>query len=95
MATNDSTKILVPVRRHDVTVSFDDILTPLKQTARNLTRSGQTDESLREALDPNVAQDLQIFTDLVHQLSDVVQQINQKAPHLLASKTGPPPDSTE
>lgn len=93
MATNDDKVIMVPVPRHDVTLTFDDILTPLTQTAKKLMQAAPTDESLSEALDPKIAQDLQLFTDLVTQLSDVVKRINQRAPNLLASKPGPPPAS--
>ena len=45
------------------------------------------------ALDPEVVQHLQTFTNLVTQLKDVVSQINQIDPSLLASRPGPPPSA--
>jgi hypothetical protein len=77
---------MVPVKRYDVTLTLDDILTPLTKTASNLTQAGQG-----AAMNPEAAQHLQKFTELVTQLQDVVSHINQIDPSLLASKAGPPP----
>jgi hypothetical protein len=89
MSTDDATPqiTMVPVKRYDVTLTLDDILTPLTETATHLNSAGL----VRTAVDPDVAQHLQTFTDLVSQLKDVVAQINQIDPNLLASKPGPPP----
>jgi hypothetical protein len=88
MSTNDTPQIImVPVKRYDVVLTLDDILTPLTQTAASLTTAGM----LGPGADPQIAQHLQQFTDLVTQLKDVVGRINQIDASLLASKPGPPP----
>lgn len=87
MATDNSSQvIMVPVKRYDVTLTLDDIMTPLTRTGGHLTKG-----RVGKALDPEVAQLLHKFTDLVTQLKDVVNQLNQIDPSLLASKAGPPP----
>jgi hypothetical protein len=80
---------MVPVKRYDVTLTLDDILTPLTQTAGHLNTAGM----VGQATDPQVAQLMQQFTDLVSQLKDVVAKINAIDPTLLASKPGPPPSA--
>ena len=88
MSTDDTPQVtMVPVKRYDVVLSMDDILTPLSQTTTHLNNAG----IVGAATDPEVAQLLQRFNDLVSQLKDVVNQINQIDPSLLASKPGPPP----
>ncbi len=88
MSTDDTPQItMVPVKRYDVTLTMDDILTPLSQTTTHLNVAG----IVGGATDPEVAQLLERFNDLVAQLKDVVSQINQIDPSLLASKPGPPP----
>jgi hypothetical protein len=77
---------MVPVTRHEVTVSLTDILTPLTQTAANLTAAGHP-----AVQDPEMAQHLANFTNLVTQLQDVVTRINQLDATVLASRPGPPP----
>jgi len=90
MATDDTPQvIMVPVKRYDITLTLDDILTPLTQTASNLALAAAPGA----ALDPEVVQHLQTFTSLVNQLKDVVSQINQIDPSLLASRPGPPPSA--
>ena len=87
MATDQSPQvIMVPVKRYDVNLTLDDILTPLTQTSGHVARA-----PLGKALDPEVAQLLRKFTDLVTQLKDVVNQINKIDPSLLAPRAGPPP----
>lgn len=78
--------ILVPVKRYDVTLTLNDILIPLTQTAANLSQA-----RTGAVMDPHVAEHLQRFTDLVTQIKDVVAQIDQIDPSLLASRPGPPP----
>ena len=89
MSTDDTTPqiTMVPVKRYDVNLSLDDILTPLTQTASQVN----SDSRVGAALDPEVVQHLQTFTDLVTQLKDVVAHINQIDSTLLASKSGPTP----
>ena len=73
-----------------VTLTLDDILTPLTQTATHLATAGL----LSGAADhPEMAQHLQRFTELVSQLREVASQIDQIDPTLLASKPGPPPSA--
>ena len=88
MSTDDATPqiTMVPVKRYDINLTLDDILTPLTQTASQLNGG-----RVGAALDPEVAQHLQTFTDLVTQLKDVVSRINQIDPTLLASKPTTPP----
>ena len=90
MSTADTPQVtMVPVKRYDVTLTMDDILTPLTQTTTHLNTAGM----VGAATDPEVAQLLQRFNELVSQLKDVVTQINQIDPTLLASKAGPPPSA--
>ncbi len=91
MSTDDTPQVtMVPVKRYDVTLTLDDILTPLTQTATHLGTAGM----LGAATDhPEMAQHLQRFTDLVSQLKDVIGHIDQIDPSLLASKPGPPPSA--
>jgi len=79
---------MVPVKRYDVTLSLDDILIPLTQTAANLTQA-----NIGSSQDPAVAEHLQKFTDLVNQLKEVTGHLNTLDPTLLASKAGPPPSA--
>jgi hypothetical protein len=91
MSTNDTPQIImVPVKRYDVVLTLDDILTPLTQTAASLNAAGM----IGAGVDPQIAQHLQEFTDLVTQLKDVVGRINQIDASLLASKPGPPPTTS-
>jgi hypothetical protein len=90
MSTDDTSHVtMVPVKRYDVTLTMDDILTPLAQTTTHLNTTG----IVSAATDPEVTELLQRFNDLVSQLKDVVNQINQIDPSLLASKPGPPPSA--
>jgi ABC-type transporter Mla subunit MlaD len=89
VSTDDKPPVtMVPVKRYDVTLSLDDILTPLTQTAANLAQA-----NIGAAQDPAVAEHLQKFTDLVSQLKEVTSNINSIDPSLLASKAGPPPSA--
>jgi hypothetical protein len=89
MSTDDKPPVvMVPVKRYDVTLELDDILTPLTQTAANLTQA-----NVGAATDPTVAAHLQRFNDLVSQLKEVTSTINQIDSSLLASKPGPPPSA--
>jgi ABC-type transporter Mla subunit MlaD len=95
MTTNDQPQVpdtppvtMVPVKRYDITLTMDDILAPLTQTAANLAQA-----QVGSATDPTVAEHLQKFTDLVSQLKEVSSNINSLDPTLLASKAGPPPSA--
>ncbi|HLZ31536.1 MAG TPA: hypothetical protein VKV73_29810 [Chloroflexota bacterium] len=90
MSTSDSPQVqMVQVKRYDITLTLDDILTPLTQTSTHLNTAGL----VGAATDPQVGELMQKFTDLVTQLKDVVAQINAIDPSLLASKPGPPPSA--
>jgi hypothetical protein len=86
MSTGDSPYVqMVEVKRYDISLTLEDILNPLIQTASRVTQAAPG-----AALDPEVAQHLQRFTELVTQLKDVVTQINSINPSLLASTPTPP-----
>lgn len=92
MATNEPHRITVPVRRYDVNLSLDDILVPLTRTSAALTQAAHQPASVfAAAAQPEAAQLLQRFTQLVSELREVVDRINQIDPNLLASKPGPRP----
>ena len=88
MSEQDNTPdiTMVPVTKHEVVLSLDDLLDPLTRTAENLNRAG-----LGRVNDPEVAEQLQEFTQLVTQLKEVGTRINVMDPDLLASKRGLPP----
>jgi hypothetical protein len=89
MSTDDTPEvIMVEVKRYDVNLSLDDLITPLTQTVDNLHAAGMVTP------DSEVAQHLQTFNDLVSQLKNVVGNINSIDPNLLASKPGPPPSAS-
>lgn len=77
---------MVPVAKHEVTLTLEDLLDPLTRTADNLSRArvGRVEE-------PEVAAQLQEFTSLVSQLKEVGVRLNGMDPQLLASKADPPP----
>lgn len=74
--------ILVPVKRYDINLTFDDILTPLTRTESHqpAARSVTTQR-------PELDQLLQQFADLARQLKDVIARINEIDPSVLAPKT--------
>jgi hypothetical protein len=86
MSTDDTPEVIkVEVKKYNVTLSLDDLISPLTQTVDNLHAAGMVTP------DSEVAQHLQTFNDLMSQLKDVVGNINTIDPNLLASKPGPPP----
>ena len=92
MATNEPQRITVPVKRYDINLSLDDILTPLTRTSAALTLAAhQRLPGFAAAAQPETAQLLHRFTQLVAELREVVDRINQIDPSLLASKPGPRP----
>ena len=87
MAQDNSREVtMVPVKRYDVTLTLDEILTPLGRTSGHLAQA-----RMLESADQRIPDLLERFTQLVAELNDVVSQINQIDPTLLASKPGPPP----
>ena len=81
MPTEDDPEVVqVPVRRHDVNLTLDDIMTPLTQASSRLAQPG----AAAEAMDPRLTELLQKFGELAGQLKDVASQINQIDPTFLA-----------
>lgn len=78
-APPDPILVDVPIGEH--TFGFDDIFKPLAQSADTHLSTGN--------LSPEVAALVQKMRDLTTELNDVVAQINQLAPGLLAPT--PPP----
>lgn len=94
--------IMVPVKKYDVNLTLDDILTPLTQTADHAAppaAGAGPDEVSRLAVtgsaaaNPELAQHLQTLSQLASQLKDVVSKINQIDPTVLAPTPGQPPKS--
>ena len=77
---------LVPVKRYDVNLTLDDLLTPLTQTAAKLTQAGPG-----AAATPELAQHLQTLSDLAGQIKEVVGKINQIDPTMLSPTPQQPP----
>lgn len=102
MSTDATPDIVqVPVKRYDVNLTLDDILTPLTQTASHVTQpgaAGQPNTVTRLAAagaggtaNPELAQHLQTLSELAGQIKDVVSKINQIDPTLLAPTSGQSP----
>jgi len=91
MATDTPRDVtMVPVKRYDISLSMDEILTPLAKTAGHLSRARMMPAENEEA-----ARLMQRFTELVNELKSVTEQINRIDPSLLASKPGPPPGGSD
>lgn len=88
---SDPPKVIqVPVKRHDVNLSLQDILAPLIQFA-NQSRVAQA-----VAAAPEVQQHAQQLGDLARQLHDLVGRLNDIDPKLLAPgpQTNTPDDTS-
>jgi hypothetical protein len=72
---------MVDVPVQEVTLGFDDLFKPLAQSADNHLAGG--------ALTPEVAALVQKMKDLTTQLNEVIAQINQLDPGLLAPTPTP------
>jgi uncharacterized protein Yka (UPF0111/DUF47 family) len=88
MTTDDVPEVvMVPVRRYDINLTLDDIISPLEQTASSLIEARSVSTT-----DPRLAEHLQKLSELASQLKQVVNQVNQIDPTLLApSPTERPP----
>jgi ABC-type transporter Mla subunit MlaD len=86
MSTEDVPKIVqVPVKRYDVNLTLDDILTPLTQLgARRAQERATSAEGATSAASSEIDQHLQQLSDLARQLKDVISRINQADPTVLA-----------
>lgn len=82
MSTGDAPQIvMVDVPVGEVTLTFDQIFTPLAQSADTHLAGG--------TLSDEVAALVQRMKDLTTELNDVVSQINQLAPGLLGPTPSP------
>lgn len=81
------TIVQVPVKRYDVNLTLDDLLTPLIELSAR-----RAQEKVASAEISEVDQHVQQLSDLARQLKEVISRINQADPTILASpKQGPPP----
>jgi hypothetical protein len=79
MTTEEAPNIIeVPVKRYDVNLTLDDILTPLMQMSER-----QRQARTAAAPSPELDQLLQQLGDLARQLKEVVNRVNQADPTLL------------
>lgn len=83
MSTGDT-----PAKRYDVNITFDDFVNALNEKTRGLAQTGPG-----AAADPESAQYMQKLTELAVRLRQVVDQVNQVDPTLLAPPPGQPPSS--
>ncbi|HEY0580997.1 MAG TPA: hypothetical protein VGE94_02385 [Chloroflexota bacterium] len=82
---NPTNVILVPVKRYDVNLTLEDILTPLTQTtAPAEPAAAPTLIAADTAATPELAQLLRQLADLAAQMKYVVAQINRIDPTVLA-----------
>ncbi|MGI8915107.1 MAG: hypothetical protein ACR2JY_15195 [Chloroflexota bacterium] len=87
MSTESTPQVtMVPVKRYDVNLTLDDILTPLTAKEGTSSQAGPG-----AAANPELAQHLQALSALAGQLKDVVSKINQIDPTMLAPTPGQPP----
>ena len=94
MATDDVPKIVqVPVKRYDVNLTLEDILTPLTQLSAQRAQQRAASVRSSEAVQSSeMDQHLQQLSDLARQLKEVISRINEADPTVLAPTTqGPPP----
>jgi hypothetical protein len=94
MATDDVPKIVqVPVKRYDVNLTLEDILTPLTQLSAHRAQQRAASVQSSEAVQSSeMDQHLQQLSDLARQLKDVISRINEADPTVLAPTTqGQPP----
>jgi len=81
MSTSDTNDVTIDVPIGTHALGFDDIFKPLAQSADNHLNTGN--------LSPEVTALVQQMKDLTTQLNEVVAQINQLAPGLLAPTPTP------
>jgi len=87
MSTADPPKvIMVPVKRYDINLTLDDIMSPLTRMSANL--AAQAAPAVAPGSD--VHQHVQQLSDLAQQVRDVVSRINKADPTLLAPKPTAP-----
>ena len=80
MSTPDTPNvIMVPVKRYDINISLDQILTPLTQMSASLAQ-----KTAAPAPGSDLHQHVQQLSDIAHQLKDVVGRINAADSSLLA-----------
>ena len=98
MSTESTPQVaMVAVKRYDVNLTLDDILTPLTQSAGKApeagpgTTGGVAQPGSGAAANPDLAQHMQTLSALAGQLQEVVSKINQIDPTLLAPTPRQPP----
>ena len=98
MSTERTSQVaMVAVKRYDVNLTLDDILTPLTQSAGKVPEAGPgTTGSVAQsgsgaAGNPDLAQHMQTLSALAGQLKEVISKINQIDPTLLAPTPRRPP----
>jgi len=87
MATDEAPEIVqVPVKRYDVNLTLDDLLTPLIELSAR-----RAQEKVASAEPSEIDQHVQQLSDLARQLKDVINRINAADPTVLAApKQGQP-----
>jgi hypothetical protein len=79
MAANETPEVtLVPVKKYEINLTLDDILTPLTQINSRPIETGDA------AAHPDLAAHLQRLSELASQLKEVVGAVNRIHPTLLA-----------
>jgi hypothetical protein len=91
MPAADPPKVIqVPVKRYDINLTLDDILTPLTQMSARLSAQAKA----AYAPGSDVHQHVQQLSELARQLKDVIDRINKADPSLLAPTNPEPPRRT-
>ena len=94
MAAEDTSQVvMVPVKRYDVNLTLEDLLTPLAEAASQQPQPGPGGAVAHAVTpsNPELAQHMQTLSQLASQLKDVVSKINQIDPTVLAPKPSQPP----
>ncbi|WOJ88726.1 hypothetical protein RZS28_12990 [Methylocapsa polymorpha] len=89
MAADETPEVtLVPVKKYEINVTLEDILTPLTQISSRPIEAGET------GVHPELAGHLQRLSELASQLKEVVGAVNRIHPTLLApqAQRKPPGD---
>jgi len=81
MANETPEVVQIPVKKHEINLSIQDILTPLTVFAQ------QTHVAQALASSPEAQQHARELAGLARQILDVAGRLNAVAPHLLASGT--------
>ncbi|HUB63035.1 MAG TPA: hypothetical protein VL996_01055 [Methylocella sp.] len=80
MPADEAQNVIVPVKRYDVNLTLDDIVTPLLDVASHQASARTADADKAAELEPH----LRRLSELAAQLKAVVGEINRIDPTLLA-----------